>query len=75
MYLVVNVENLKLDESPMIMAKDESVQVPIVDDFSLEYLEFQEYVILYKRIGSSQQGDVEFLELVLKGYIQVNQIQ
>ena len=33
MYLVVNVENLKLYEPPMIMGKVEDIQVPIVDDF------------------------------------------
>jgi hypothetical protein len=39
MYSVVNVENLKLYEPPMIMDKYEGVQVLIVDDFSLEYLD------------------------------------
>jgi hypothetical protein len=39
MYSVVNVENLKLYEPPMIMDKDEGVQVLTVDDFSLEYLD------------------------------------
>jgi hypothetical protein len=38
MYSVVNVENLKLYEPPMIMDEDKSIQVPTVDDFSLEYL-------------------------------------
>ena len=37
-YLVVNVENLKLYEPPMIVDEDENVQVPSVDDFSPEYL-------------------------------------
>jgi hypothetical protein len=39
MYLVVNVENLKLYEPPMIMDEDESIWVSIVNDFSLEYLD------------------------------------
>jgi hypothetical protein len=34
MYLVVNVENLKLYKPPMIISEDESIQVPLVDDFS-----------------------------------------
>jgi hypothetical protein len=34
MYSMVNVENLKLYEPPMIMDKDEGVQVLKVDDFS-----------------------------------------
>jgi hypothetical protein len=39
MYLVVNVDNLKLYEPPMIMDKYEDVQVLTVDDFDLEYLD------------------------------------
>ena len=39
MYLVINVESLKLYETHMIMEKVEDVQVPIVDEFSLEYLD------------------------------------
>jgi hypothetical protein len=38
MYSVVNVENLKLYQPPMIMDEDEIIQVPVVDDFALEYL-------------------------------------
>jgi hypothetical protein len=34
MYLVLNVVNLKLYEPPMIMDEEESIQAPIVDDFS-----------------------------------------
>ena len=37
-YSVVNVENLKLYEPPMIVDEDENVQVPSVDDFAPEYL-------------------------------------
>ena len=67
MCLVVNVENLKLYEPPMIMDKDESVQVSTVDDFSPKYLdELQEYVILGKRIKTSQRGDVEYFRVGLK---------
>lgn len=39
MYLVVNVENLKLYEPPLIMEIKEVVQVPRVDDFAPEYLD------------------------------------
>jgi hypothetical protein len=68
MYSVVNVENLKLYEPPMIMDEDESIQVPTVDDFSPEYLdELQEDVILDRRIKTSQRGDVEYLRVGLKG--------
>jgi hypothetical protein len=68
MYSVVNVDNLKLYEPPMIMDKDEGVQVPTIDDFSPEYLdELQEDVILNKRIKTSRWGDVEYLQVGLKG--------
>jgi hypothetical protein len=35
-YSVVNVENLKCFEPPMIMDQDEEVSIPSVDEFSLE---------------------------------------
>jgi hypothetical protein len=35
----VNVENLKLFEPPMIMDEDEVVSIPLVDEFSPEYLD------------------------------------
>jgi hypothetical protein len=38
-YSVVNVENLKLFEPPMIMDQDEEVSIPSVDELSPEYLD------------------------------------
>ena len=68
MYSIVNVEKLKLYESPMIMDQDEQVQVPSVDEFAPEYLnELQEDVILDKKVRSSRKGDMEFLRVGLKG--------
>jgi hypothetical protein len=62
MYSVVNVENLKLYDPPMIMDEEESIQVPSVDDFAREYLdELHEDVIFDIRIRTSQRGDVEYL--------------
>ena len=53
-YSIVNVENLKLYEPPMIIDQDVQVQVPSVDEFAPEYLnELQEDVILYKKVRSS----------------------
>ena len=61
-YSIVNVENLKLYEPPMIMDPRENVSVPLVDEFALEYLdELKEDVILDKRIRNSRRGDVEYL--------------
>jgi hypothetical protein len=52
----------------MIMDEDESIQVPTVDDFALEYLEkVQEDVILDRRITTSHQGDVEYIKVDIKG--------
>ena len=67
-YSIVNVENLKLYESPMIVYQDVQVQAPSVDDFSLEYLnELREDVILDKKVRYSRRGDMEFLSVGLKG--------
>ena len=66
-YFVVNVENLKLYEPPMIVDQDVQVQVPFIDDFSLEYLnEVQDDVMLDKKVKYSQRGDVEYLRVGLK---------
>jgi hypothetical protein len=68
MYSVVNVENLKLYEPPMIMDKYECVEVLTVDDFYFEYLdELQEDVILKKRIRTSRRGDLDYFRVGLKG--------
>jgi len=38
-YSIVNVENLKLFEPPMIMDQDEEVSIPSIDEFAPEYLD------------------------------------
>jgi hypothetical protein len=51
MYAVVNVENLKLYEPPLIDDQGEHVQIPSIDDFSPEYLtKLQEDTILDRRM-------------------------
>ena len=68
MYSVVNVENLKLYEAPLIMDIEEVGTVPIVDGFALEYLdELPEDIILDKRTRTSRWGDVEYLRVGFKG--------
>ena len=68
MYSVVNVENLKLYEPPMIVEQYVQVQVPFVDEFAPEYLnEIQEDVILDKKFRYSRIGDVEYIHVGLKG--------
>jgi hypothetical protein len=67
MYLVVNVEHLKLYEPPMIMDADGSIYALTIDDFAPKYLdELKEDVILNRRIMTSQRGDVEYLRVFLK---------
>jgi hypothetical protein len=67
-YSVVNLENLKHFEPPMIMDQDEEVSIPSDDDFSLEYLdELKEYIILEIRTRNSHRGDVDYLRVGLKG--------
>jgi hypothetical protein len=68
MYAVVNVENLKLYEPPLIDDQGEHVQIPSIDDFSPEYLtELQEDTILDRRMRTSKRGNVEYLRVGLKG--------
>jgi hypothetical protein len=51
MYAVVNVENLKLYEPPLIDDQGEHIQIPSIDDFSPEYLtELHEDTILDRRM-------------------------
>jgi hypothetical protein len=50
-YSVVNVENLRLYEPPMIEDQGENVQIPTIEDFAPEYMnELQEDTILDKRV-------------------------
>ncbi|XP_057857737.2 uncharacterized protein LOC131066887 [Cryptomeria japonica] len=67
-YSVVNVENLKLYEPPMILDEEANVQVPSVDDLSLEYMsELPEDVILDRNVRSSKRGAIEYLKVGRKG--------
>jgi hypothetical protein len=67
-YSVVNVENLKRFEPPMIMDQGEEVSIPSFDEFSPEYLDkLKEDIILDKRMRSSCRGDVDYLRVGLKG--------
>ena len=51
----------------MIMHEVEDIQVPIVDDFTPEYLhELQEDVILDRRTKTSPWGDVQYFQVGLK---------
>ena len=67
MYAVVNVENLRLYEPPLIDDQGKHVQIPSIDDFSPEYLsELQQDTILDRKIRTSKRGNVEYLRVGLK---------
>jgi len=67
-YSVVNVENLKLYEPPMIMVPEEDTQILTVDDLAPEYMnELQEDTIFDRKVQNSRCGDVEYLQVGLKG--------
>ena len=67
-YSVVNVENLKLYEPPMILDEDIIIQVPLVDDLSPQYMtELPKDVILDKNVRTSRRGPVKYLRVGLKG--------
>jgi hypothetical protein len=60
-YSIVNVERNPF-EPPMIMDQGEKVSIPLVDDFSLEYLDdLKEYIILDKRTRTTRRGDFDYL--------------
>jgi hypothetical protein len=68
MYAVVNVENLKLYEPPLIDDQGEHVQIPSIDDFSPEYLtKLHEDTTLDRRMRTSKRGNVEYLRVGIKG--------
>ena len=55
MYAVVNFENLKLYEPPLIDDHGEHVQIPSMDDFSPEYVtKLHEDTILDRRMRTSK---------------------
>lgn len=67
-YVVVNVETLRLYELPLIEDQGENVQIPSIEDFSPEYLdELQQDTILDRRIRSAKRGNVDYLQVGLKG--------
>ena len=61
-YSVVNVDIMKLYEPPMIMDERESVSVPLVYEYALEYLdELKKDIILDKSSRTSRRGDVDYI--------------
>jgi hypothetical protein len=68
MYSVVNVENLRLYEPPLISDYESDIQLPSIEDFSPEFLdELKEDVILDRRTCTSRRGNVDYVRVGLKG--------
>ena len=73
-YSVVNVENIKLYEPPMIMDEETNMQIPSVDDMAPEYMkELQDYVILDRNVRTSRRGMLSTFEWGLKACILAKQ--
>ena len=67
-YSVVNIDNLKHFEPPMIMDQGEEVSIPSFDEFAPKYLDdLKEDTILYRRTRTSFRGNVDYLQVGLKG--------
>ena len=67
-YSVVNVENLRLFEAPLIDDQGEQVQLPSIYDFSPKYLnELQQDLILDRRTKTLKRENVKYLQVGLKG--------
>jgi len=67
-YLVINVENLRLYEPSLIEDPEEQSQFPSIDDLLPEYLnELQESIVLDRKVRTTRRGDVEYLRISLKG--------
>ena len=68
MYSVVNVENLRLYEPPLIADHENAVQLPSIEDFSPEFLdELKEDTILDRRTCTSRRGSVDYVRVGFKG--------
>ena len=68
MYFIVNVENLRLYEPPLIDDQGSDIQLPSIEDFSPAFLdELKEGAILNRRTRTSKRGSVDYLRIWLKG--------
>ena len=68
MYSIVNVENLRLYEPPLIDDQGSDIMLPFIEDFSPEFKsELKEDSILERRTCTSKRGSVDYLRFGLKG--------
>ena len=69
-YSIVNVENLRLYEPPLIEDQGENVQIPSIEEFSPKFLDvLQQDTILDRRTRTKNRGSIDYLWVVLKEHI------
>ena len=67
-YSIVNVENLRLYEPPLVDDQGSDIQLPFIEVFSPEFMdELKEDSILDRRKHTSKRGNVDYLRIGLKG--------
>ena len=67
-YLIVNVDCLRLFEPSMIKDPKEQSHLPSIDDLLSEYLnELQEDIILDRKVRKTNKRDDDYLRIGLKG--------
>jgi len=68
MYAIVNVDNFRFYEPPLIDDQAEHVHIPSIDDFFPECLsELHEDTIIDRRMRTSKQENVKYLRVGIKG--------
>jgi len=68
MYFVVNVENLRLYEPPLVVDHESDIQLSSIDYFSPEFLDaLKEDAILDRRTCTLRRGNVDYVRVGLKG--------
>ena len=67
-YSIVNVENLRLYEPPLIDDQGSDIQLPSIEDFLPKFLDdLKEDTILDKRTCTSKRVSVDYIRVGLKG--------
>lgn len=66
-YSIFNAKNLRLYEPPLIEDQAKNMQVPSIEEFSLEFLdELQQDIILDRSTRTTKRGSIDYLHVGLK---------
>jgi len=60
-YVIVNVENLRLYEPPLIEYQGENSQIPSIEDFSPEFFDELQHDTIFDKIVRTSKGEVSFI--------------